>query len=160
MKENPRLSKPENWFLYYVASPYTSSDPAIAKERCQLAVKAAKVITRLGYAAFVPIAYNAPWSGDPDYQVDTTWQFWESIDLPFLDRCAALILLEIPGWEKSTGVNAELDYCKEMGIPVMSFSLEDLQSDGVVHLKMSLLQNMVKNSTRLHAPKFNPPVAE
>lgn len=154
MTENPRLRNPENWYLYYVASPYTSPDPAVSAERCAQAVEAAKVLTRIGYAAFVPIAYNAPWTADPTYKVDTTWEFWESIDLPFLDRCAALILLEIPGWEKSRGVNAELDHCHKVGIPVMSISLEDLKNEEVLHTKMRLLQGMVKRNKRTIPPQF------
>lgn len=154
MSEN--LKREEDWFMYYVASPYSHPDPAVRKERYELAVGAAKTLTRLGYSAFVPIAYDGLWDMDPNYTVDHSWSFWEKIDLPILDRCAALILFELPDWEKSRGVAGELDHCAQVGIPVMSISLADLQNDEIIHRKMSLLIGMIKRNTRNVPTKFNP----
>lgn len=152
MSEN--LKNKEDWFVYYVASPYSHPDPAIRKERYDLAVKSAKTLTRLGYSAFVPIAYDGLWDLDPTYTVDHSWSFWEKIDLPILDRCSALVLFEIPGWEKSQGVAGELEHCEKMGIPVMCISLEDLANDQVIHRKMSLLKGMIRRNKREAPPKF------
>lgn len=145
----------EDWFVYYVASPYSHSDTSVRQDRYNLAVKAAKTLTRLGYAAFVPIAYDGLWDLDPNYKVDHSWSFWEKIDLPILDRCSALILFEIPGWEKSAGVAGELEHCNKVGIPVMSLSLSDLDSDEIIHQKMTLLKGMIKRNKRALATKFN-----
>ena len=153
MSEN--LKTKEDWFVYYVASPYSHPDPEVRKERYELAVQAAKTFTRLGYSAFVPIAYDGLWDLDPNYTVDHSWTFWEKIDLPILDRCAALVLLELPGWELSRGVAGELEHCDKMGIPVMCFSLSDLQNESIIHLKMNILQGMICRNKRDEAPKFN-----
>lgn len=154
MSEN--LKAVEDWFVFYVASPYSHPDAAVKKERYELAVKAAKALTRLGYSAFVPIAYDGLWDLDPNYTVDHSWSFWEKIDLPILDRCSALVLFEIPGWEQSRGVAGELDHCEQMGIPVMSISLADLENDAIIHRKMGLLRGMVRRNLRTVPPKFEP----
>lgn len=149
------LKTKEDWFVYYVASPYSHPDPAIREERYKLAVKAAKTLTRLGYSAFVPIAYDGLWDLDPTFTVDHSWSFWEKIDLPILDRCSALILFEIPGWEKSQGVAGELEHCDKMGIPVMSISLDDLSNDQVIIRKMNILKGMIRRNKRDLPTKFN-----
>lgn len=152
MSEN--LKKPEDWYMYYVASPYTHPDPAVKTQRYDFAVKAAKAFTRLGYSAFVPIAYDGLWDLDPNYTMDHSWSFWERIDLPILDKCSALILFEIPDWEKSTGVKAELQHCHDHGIPVMSFSLADLDNEEVIRRKMTILIGMIKRNSRIVPPRF------
>jgi hypothetical protein len=152
MSEN--LKATEDGFVYYVASPYSHPDPEVRNERYELAVKAAKALTRLGYSAFVPIAYDGLWDLDPNYTVDHSWSFWERIDLPILDRCSALVLFEIPGWEQSRGVAGELEHCEKMGIPVMSISLADLENDQIIHRKMGLLRGMIRRNTRTTPPRF------
>lgn len=154
MSEN--LKSIEDWFVFYVASPYSHPDLTKRKERYEIAVRTAKTLTRLGYSAFVPIAYDGLWDTDPNYTVDHSWSFWEKIDLPILDRCAGLVLLEIPGWEQSRGVAGELDHCEKMGIPVMCLSLSDLDNDQIIHRKMSLLRGMIRRNTREEHPKFTP----
>jgi hypothetical protein len=148
------LKSTEDWFVYYVASPYSHPNPEIRKERYELAVKSAKTLTRLGYSAFVPIAYDGLWDLDPNYTVDHSWSFWEKIDLPILDRCAALILLELPDWDASRGVAGELEHCEKVGIPVMCISLSDLENDQIIHRKMSILKGMIRRNKRDTPPKF------
>lgn len=150
------LKEDKDWFTYYVASPYSHPDVEVRRQRYEISVKAAKTLTRLKYSAFVPIAYDGLWDLDPDYQVDHSWSFWEMIDLPLLDRCSALILLEIPGWEHSRGVAGELEHCEKVGIPVMCLSMADLESDEIIHRKMSILIEMVRRSARSVPPKFIP----
>jgi hypothetical protein len=152
------FKSPEDWYLYYVASPYSHPSIEVRKERYKLAVVVAKTLTRLGYSAFVPIAYDGLWDLDPNYTVDHSWSFWERIDIPILDRCSALILFEIPGWETSKGVTEELKYCEKVGIPVMPLSLFDLNSDAVINRKMSLLKGMIRLSSRSVRPQFSPTV--
>lgn len=149
------LIAPEDWFVYYVASPYSHQNVEIKKERHRMAVQFAKTLTRLGYSAFVPIAYDGLWDLDPNFQVDHSWSFWEKIDLPLLDRCSALILLELLGWDRSQGVSAELEHCYKMGIPVMCMSPYDAENDEAIKRKMSLLTGMINRSKRL-TPHFNP----
>jgi hypothetical protein len=152
MSEN--LKSTEDWFVYYVASPYSHPDVEVRRKRYDVAVKAAKTLTRLGYSAFVPIAYDGLWDLDPNYSVDHSWSFWEKIDLPILDRCSALILLEIPDWDVSKGVAGELEHCEKVGIPVMSISVSDLENDQIIHRKMAILKGMIRRNKRESPPKF------
>jgi hypothetical protein len=143
-----RREDPEVWYTYYVASPYTHKDPEVRQGRHKTATEIAKRLTQLGYSCFVPIAYDGGWEVDPNFQIDHSWNFWERIDLPILDRCSGLILMQMPDWEKSQGIAGELEHCRQHGIPVMPFTLDDLQTDEVVHRKMALLKMMIRHAKR------------
>lgn len=151
------LSREEDWFTYYVASPYSHPEEKWRRERYEVAVKAAKTLSRLGYSAFVPIAYDGLWDLDPTFTVDHSWTFWEKIDLPLLNNCSALVLLEIPGWKESRGVAGELEHCVQTGKPVMCLSLEDLQDDDAIKRKMAILQMMIKVRKGTHKDSLTIP---
>ena len=46
------------------------------------------------------------------------WAYWEKTDKIFLSKCDELWVLDIPGWNTSVGVMAEIDYFKKLRKPV------------------------------------------
>jgi len=50
-----------------------------------------------------------------------------SQDLPFLDFADKVVVLTLPGWEKSKGIKRELEYAREKGMSVDFKSMEDLK---------------------------------
>ena len=43
---------------------------------------------------------------------------WEIVDLTFISKCDELWVIEMDGWEESTGVQAEIKFAKKRKIPV------------------------------------------
>lgn len=101
--------------LIYVASPYTHSLPEIVEERARLAAVCARKLIEKGYKPYVPIAYTHALDklGKP-----LPHELWLALDRPFLQACAALLILDIAGWHASQGVALEVAQAKRMGLPI------------------------------------------
>jgi nucleoside 2-deoxyribosyltransferase len=106
--------------LIYVAGPYRGDvDGNIAKAR---AVAAQCYLA--GFDVICPHMNTAKMDEDtglPD-------SFWLQTTLNLLRRCDAVVL--VPGWEKSQGTLAEIEYAESVGMPVWK-SVESIPS----HLK-------------------------
>ena len=75
-----------------------------------------------GFCLFAPIAHCHDMSLNND--MPRGWDFWGPLDMMYIDACDQLWVLEMPGWEDSVGITAEIKYAKEIGmdiayIPVM-----------------------------------------
>jgi len=70
---------------------------------------------RAGLHIFSPIAHSAPIAR---YGLPTTWDYWERVDRRHLEICDELLVLMLPGWQESRGVQAEIRIAAELGKPV------------------------------------------
>lgn len=71
---------------------------------------------KLGNPVYSPIVHNHPialYGGLP-----RTWDFWSKIDFAMLELCETMWVIQLPGWDKSVGVKAEIAFCQENAIPV------------------------------------------
>ena len=112
--------------IIYLASPYTAPTDEDWKEkyRYKQACYAAASLMQQGHTVFSPIAHS---HGVARFVPDHSHDFWMSQDLPFLDFAAKMIVLTLPGWEKSRGIKQEIEHARDKGIPVEYKSMEDLQ---------------------------------
>lgn len=110
--------------VFYLATPYTHLDPSVKKHRADVAMKAAVDLLRHGVYVFSPIAYNAPME---QHDLPSDWEFWEDYDKAFVRRCDALLVLKMDGWDRSVGVQAEIDYAREISMPVFYITEEDIE---------------------------------
>ena len=69
-----------------------------------------------GYCVFSPIAHCHPMQQANDMPPE--WEFWEKLDYQFMDACSQVWVLQMPGWEESTGITAEIKYAEKHGIPI------------------------------------------
>lgn len=145
--------------LFYLASPYTFIEATAGKaflllsflrntvrglfglekrdylaektrlNRYLLAEKATLVFLKLGHYVFSPIAYNHPMGR---HDLPTDWAFWEPFDKAFLERCTAVIVIKLPGWNVSVGVAAEVEWADKLKIPVYYIEPEDVFAEGFV----------------------------
>lgn len=121
-------------YVYYLASPYTHKNWKIKMRRHEAVEKAAVDLLRHGIFTFAPIAYNAPWE---KYDLPGDWQFWEKFDKAFVDRMDAVLVLQLDGWKESVGVQAEIAYAKENGIPVEYITEEQIENEDFGNLVIS-----------------------
>ncbi len=102
--------------LHYLASPYTHPDAAIMEHRRVAACRKAAELIESGLAVLSPIAHNVALireAGTP-----TGWDCWRSQDLAMLTACDKLLVLQLPSWQDSIGVRAEIAAAKQLGKPV------------------------------------------
>jgi hypothetical protein len=108
--------------LIYLAVPYSykDADPAVVAQvqetRFKIVSKVAAKLMNEGNYIFSPISHSHPLSVAGGLPGD--WKFWEGYDRCILSFCKKVIVLRLPGWETSTGVQAEIKIARELGIPV------------------------------------------
>jgi hypothetical protein len=69
-----------------------------------------------GNVVISPIAYGHPLLEFVEMPYD--WQFWSNFCLTFLDRCDEMHVLMMDGWNVSRGVQEEIQFATEHGIPI------------------------------------------
>ena len=115
--------------MFYLCSPYTHADRNVREYRFREACRAAAALLRRGVPIFCPIAHSHVIAR---YGVPTTWEFWQHVDREYLRHCQALIVLRLPGWRDSVGVQAERELARRWGIPVIEID-PPARNGGEVH---------------------------
>jgi Domain of unknown function (DUF1937) len=103
--------------LVYLASPLTHADAAVRHERSIAVARATGwfMNNQRDVFFFSPIAYAHLIAQENTLPYE--WHFWAEIDECMLSRCEEIWILAIPGFKKSTGVNAEKKIAERLGLP-------------------------------------------
>jgi hypothetical protein len=112
--------------LVYLASPYSHHIPAVREERYNQAVRATAYLIRRGLVPFSPIVHSHPIAclgGD----LACDWTFWRRQDEMFMDACRGIVVLTLPGWRESVGVQAEIRYMADRGIAAEYLDPDDIE---------------------------------
>ncbi len=93
--------------LIYLASPYSKYPYGIDEAFHDICLVTGRLIMK-GLNVFSPIAHTHPiaksCNADPfDYKL------WQPSDDAVLDRCDAMLVVKMSGWELSTGVEYEMN---------------------------------------------------
>jgi hypothetical protein len=98
-----------------MASPYTHSDPAVREQRFQIACRVTAALLRSGSFIYSPIVHSHPLVA---YGLPGDWKYWAEYDLEHLQNCEELLVLTVPGWQESIGVQAEISIAQKLGKPI------------------------------------------
>jgi hypothetical protein len=112
--------------LIYLASPFSHERESVREKRFHDACEATAKLLKLGYLTFSPIVHSFPLA---KHGIDGDTDFWvEQIDKHYLRHCAAVFVLEIPGWKQSKGVTKELWIAHATNKPIRYTSVPRLDS--------------------------------
>jgi hypothetical protein len=102
--------------LVYFASPLTHPDAAVRAERSVAIARACGwfMNNKRDVFFFSPITHATPIAAECSLPYE--WQFWAAIDECMISRCEEIWVLAIPGFKKSTGVNAERKIAERLGL--------------------------------------------
>jgi len=103
--------------LVYLAQPYSHPDPQVKEERYHQSCIAAARLMGAGMAVFSPIAHSHSIEVHGMDKVESG-DFWLQQDFAVLKHCKAMIILMLPGWNKSHGVAEETGFAKDHNIPI------------------------------------------
>jgi hypothetical protein len=106
--------------MIYVASPYSSPLPEIVRYRYEKACLFTDRLIAKGEPAFSPIAYCHPIAMRTRMTTDAST--WMAFNMSFLRKADALYLLRLSGWDKSKGVEVEMNVAKMLGIPIVEWN--------------------------------------
>lgn len=102
----------------YLASPYTAKSKSTRQRRYNQVLKFLSEQTSKGEVLFSPIVHShAMLKYLPSENF--TWEHWAKIDHIFIDNSDGVLVLKIPGWKKSKGIAAEVEYAKGTGKEVV-----------------------------------------
>ena len=117
--------------LVYLAGPYTHKSKRVREYRFQRLTKAsALLILQHGYNNFSPITQSHLQALHEE--LPGTWNFWQQVDIEYLKRCDILVVLRLPGWDKSVGVAAEISYMKATGKPIWYADLDEAHNTLII----------------------------
>ena len=125
--------------MIYLASPYTHSDPAIMELRYKWALEAVVRLMRKRISVYSPIVHNHFVAQAGEFPKG--FDFWERFDLEMVSLADELWVLQIEGWEKSHGVQAELKHAYTSGIPCRKLFVKDNSKDGYCTLPFTVFDS-------------------
>ena len=114
--------------MIYLASPYSHPDPAIRDQHYLAACRATVSLLLSGRSVFSPIVHGHPLM---QLGVSGDWLFWARHDQWHISRCDEVLVLAIPGWEESEGVQAEIALAQRLGKVVRYYPESSLPSRDV-----------------------------
>ncbi len=104
--------------LTYLATPYTHKEHYVMLARFTIVNIVAAQLMSQGEYIYSPISHTHPIAEASCGKLPRGWEFWEGYDTAILTNCEKLVVLRLPGWETSTGVQAEIKIASKMGIPI------------------------------------------
>ncbi len=111
----PDIEKP----ISYLASPYSLGGDSSEEERAdrfRMVTRQAWRLFKDGVNIYSPITHHHCIQQVHPIELDT--DEWMQYDLAFLHASERLYVLQIPHWDKSTGVRREVEYAIEHNIPI------------------------------------------
>lgn len=102
--------------IVYLASPYTSTDPAIVEVRFHTVCRITGQLLNQGYHVLSPIAHSHPVA--VACELPKHFEFWRDYDHALIQVCSEVWVCTIPGWRDSVGVTDEKAFARSLGIPV------------------------------------------
>lgn len=102
--------------MIYLASPYTAPTAEGREENFRLAQRATALLIKKGLAVYSPIVHCHDMA--ERFSFPTDYLFWLKYNNSFIRRAESMFVLKIPGWEKSKGVETEIDLANRAFIPL------------------------------------------
>lgn len=93
----------------YLASPYSSKSKALMQRRFEAITDLAAKLFESGMILFCPITQSVA-IVKKSKKLTGLWSTWQTVDLSFVDKLDYILVVKFPGWDKSVGLQAELDY--------------------------------------------------
>lgn len=100
----------------YLASPYTHEDPAIMEVRYEAVLFKTAELLRSFVAVYSPIVHCHELA--KYHELPRDYKFWEWYNSCMLEACSQLQVLCLPKWNRSDGVQSEIQEALRLGKPV------------------------------------------
>ena len=98
----------------YLAIPYSQ----MPEKSFYIANKISAIFMEKGFIVFSPISHSHPISMEMK-RYQTNYHFWLSQDRVWFEYCEMLVVLMLPGWKESKGVQIEIGWARELKMPIV-----------------------------------------
>jgi len=96
----------------YLAMPYTGNE----NQSFHVANLVAGLLMRQGHIVFSPISHTHPIAVECNLPKD--WDYWKRFDEEFIGFCDEVHVVKLNGFEKSKGVNTEIEITRKLEKPI------------------------------------------
>ncbi|OYU08841.1 MAG: hypothetical protein CFE47_00325 [Pseudomonas sp. PGPPP1] len=107
----------------FLACPYSHADASVTHDRFIACNKVAATIIEAGHAVFSQVSMSHPinlaFEGKDSAAIG---KLWAPVDAFFMDALDELIILDLPGWDLSSGIKREVEFFKSRGRRVSLWS--------------------------------------
>jgi len=115
--------------LYYLANPYNGTDQQ-KQGRFKKCCQVTSHFIKNGVHVFSPVVHNhAMLETVNDWTLEECQTLILPYDFTYLGKAKAMIVLMLDGWEKSYGVEKELEFCCQNKIPTFGYTYDQVFSD-------------------------------
>lgn len=112
--------------MIYLASPYSHRSVMIRRKRFRLVRAAAAEFLQRGIHVIAPVVHgHAIWEV-MNSTMDPPHGFWMEHSLNLLKRCDELYVLCLLDWQKSAGVQMEIDFALSQKMPISFWNIAPL----------------------------------
>ncbi len=120
--------------IIYLAVPYTARRTYTMMRRAAAADAAAAYLVSLGHLVFSPISmgHSIAMAGKRlKLEIPHDYKAWKELDRAMIRAADKLVVLKLPGWEMSVGVEDEVDYALSLGKPVECLEYPEVRGVGM-----------------------------
>jgi len=109
--------------LYYLATPIRSHRNTESTREVEQTVRyiknldVAHSLTSAGWLVYSPFLHYRDMT--LKFSMSNDWHEWEKRSLGMLERCDGVIALDLPDYQKSVGMNAELHRARQLLMPIL-----------------------------------------
>ncbi|MGC0362904.1 hypothetical protein ABH922_000888 [Rhodococcus sp. 27YEA15] len=95
----------------FLACPYSHADPGVVESRFIESNRTAAAIVESGNVVFSQVSMSHPINLTfVDKDKAAIGNLWAPIDEIFMDMLDELIILDLPGWDQSSGIKREIEF--------------------------------------------------
>jgi hypothetical protein len=121
--------------LIYLASPYSSEFADVIERRVAQVQEATAKLIEQGHLIFSPIVHTHPIADQVSFSpvnTDGAMSGWMKYDFAMIDKADELWVLRLSGYEKSRGVNAEIQHAFDTGKTIRYIAYPSLSETGKI----------------------------
>ncbi len=104
--------------LILISTPYSHVDPEVKKRRIRETSTACAWFMNNDFMVFSPITYGCAIIENGDIKLPDSNTFWKEYCDTFVAHSKQVFVLNMEGWDISSGVKAEIEAAKLHSIPV------------------------------------------
>ena len=107
----------------FLACPYSHIDASVTHDRFLQCNRVAATIVESGNAVFSQVSMSHPINlAFEGKDSATIGKLWGPVDAVFMEMLEELIILDLPGWDLSSGIKREIEFFKGKGRRVSLWS--------------------------------------
>ncbi|MFC9358597.1 DUF1937 family protein [Rhodococcus sp. NPDC057014] len=107
----------------FLACPYSHSDERVVHERFLACNEVAATIVASGNAVFSQVSMSHPINlAFKTIDPSDVGKLWAPVDAHFMESMEELIILDVDGWDRSSGIKREIEFFESRGRRVSLWS--------------------------------------